>query len=189
VVWSLRSPGRFCLESHIHAWNMTWGWLAERKIWFSPIYGRVVRGSPWHGWFLHMLIRYIFLLYSMSTYTCYYVALMVILSWFLFWLYVGYKHGSITGSSYGSWYVWFVNEWLMNAWPNKCYYSYYERELDVPNDSQRSIRPLCSNMHSWPVDYMFLICLTKWLLWLGPVSSSFLFKFVCLALFTCHYSF
>jgi len=37
----------------------------------------------------------------MSIYTCYYVALMVILSLFLFWLYVGYKHGFMKDFNYG----------------------------------------------------------------------------------------
>jgi len=41
-------------------------------------------------------------MYFMSKCTCYYVGLMVILSWLSFSLYVGYKHGFIIGSSYSS---------------------------------------------------------------------------------------
>ena len=41
----------------------------------------------------------------MSIYTCYYVALMVVFSLLLFWLYVGYKHGFMTNFSYGSHHV------------------------------------------------------------------------------------
>jgi len=83
-------------------WNMARGWLDERKFWFNPIYGWVVCGSPWHGWLLHKLIRVIFLLWTMSTCTCYYVDFMSDLSWFLLWLYVGYKHGSMMCSNYAS---------------------------------------------------------------------------------------
>jgi len=142
-------------KSHIHAWNMAQGWLAERKILFSSIYGRVVRGSPWIGLLLHMLIQSLFLLYFTITCTWYNVDLMVVLSWLLFLLYVSYKHGSIVGSRYDSWYAWFVDEWLMNAWDNKCDCSYYERELYLLDDSQISIRPFCSNMHSFHVLNMF----------------------------------
>ena len=52
-----------------------------------------------------------FLLYFMSIYTFFYVALMVFLSSLLFWLYVGYKHGSISYYNYGSCYV--LINWLM----------------------------------------------------------------------------
>jgi len=31
------------MRSHIHGWNMAWGWLAEREIWFSHVYGRVLQ--------------------------------------------------------------------------------------------------------------------------------------------------
>lgn len=62
--------------------------------------------------FLNMSIIGIFLLYFMSTCTFYYVALMIVLSWLLFCLYVGYKHGSITSSSYGSWYV-LIGWWMV----------------------------------------------------------------------------
>ena len=36
----------FGFKSHINAWNIARGGFAERKIWFNPIYGQVVRGSP-----------------------------------------------------------------------------------------------------------------------------------------------
>ena len=64
-------------------------------------------GGTWNslGWIFHKLIRVIFLLYSMIIYTFYYVALLVILSWLILWLYVGYMHGSITWSTYGSCYA------------------------------------------------------------------------------------
>jgi len=42
----------------------------------------------------------------MSTCTWYYVDFMDDFSWFLVWLYVGYKNGSMTSSNYGS-YPWF----------------------------------------------------------------------------------
>jgi len=48
-----------------------------------------------------MLIRVIFLLYFMSNCVFYYVALMIVLSWLLLWLYVSSKHRFITCSSYG----------------------------------------------------------------------------------------
>jgi len=54
-----------------------------------------------------MLIRSLFLLYFMSKCTCYDVALMVILSLLLFWLYVGYKHGFMVDSIYNSYHVLF----------------------------------------------------------------------------------
>jgi len=42
VVYLLVYP----MRSHIYDWNMEWGWLDERKIWFNPIYGHMVRGGP-----------------------------------------------------------------------------------------------------------------------------------------------
>jgi len=82
--------------------------------------------------------------------------------------------------------LWLVDEWLLNAWASKCYCTYYERACDLLDDSQISIIPLCSNMHSWPVDYMFSVCLMKLLSCSRQSSSSFSFKFVCLTLFSCH---
>jgi len=52
-----------------------------------------------------MLIRALFPLYFMSIYTCYDVDLMVALLFLLVRLYVGYKHGFMTDSSYGSYHV------------------------------------------------------------------------------------
>ena len=34
---------------NIDAWNMVWGGLADREIWFTHDYGRVVSGSPEPG--------------------------------------------------------------------------------------------------------------------------------------------
>ena len=51
-----------------------------------------------------MLIRVNFLLYSMSKCTCYYVALMVVISLLFSSLYAGYKHGFMTYSSYDSYH-------------------------------------------------------------------------------------
>ena len=66
---------------------------------------------------------------------------------------------------------WWMYEWLMNAWTNKCYCNYYERTLDLLGDSQINFRLIWSYMHSWHVAYMFTICLMKWLSWLGLVRS------------------
>ena len=95
VVWPLEAPAWFCLicsmRSRIHAWNMRWGWLAEREFWFNPIYGRVVCGSPRSSWILNMLIRASFLLYLMGNYFGFYVILMAIISLFFLvicWLWV-----------------------------------------------------------------------------------------------------
>jgi len=49
-----------------------------------------------------MLIRALFPLHFMDIYTCYYEALMVVLSFLLLRLYVGYKHGFMTEFSYVS---------------------------------------------------------------------------------------
>ena len=51
----------------------------------------------------------------MSKSTCYYVALMDVLSLLFIWLYASYKNGSMTDSSHGSYHVLLKNEWLMNA--------------------------------------------------------------------------
>jgi len=51
----------------------------------------------------------------MSNYTCYYVALMVVLSLLLSHLYTGYKHGFMTNSLYGSYHVLGGYEWLLNS--------------------------------------------------------------------------
>ena len=52
-----------------------------------------------------MLIRDNLILYFMSICTHYDVALMIVLSLLVLWLYVGYKHGFMTNSSYGSYHV------------------------------------------------------------------------------------
>jgi len=113
VVYVLVYP----MRSHIHASNMAWEWLAERQINLSLIYGRVVRGSPWIGWLLHKLITVIFLMWFMSTCTCYYVDSMVVFSWLMLWLYDGYIPSYVMCSSYGS-YSWFdkyLNGWWMHG--------------------------------------------------------------------------
>ena len=84
---------------------------------------------------------------------------------FICWL----SNGYMMYIGYGSWCVLIVDEWLMNVWTNRCYFIYYERAPDLLDDYWISIKPLCLNMHSWPVHYMFAICLTKWLSWLGQV--------------------
>lgn len=167
---------------------MVQGWLAEKKIWFSSIYGSVVCGSPWLCCLLHQLIRVVFLLYSMGICTCYYADLMFVMSLLVIRLCVGYKHGFAMYSSYVFFRI-ISTWWLTNAWANKCYCSYYERELDILGDSQISFRILCSNMHSWPVYYMFTICLMKWSSWLDLVRSSTWSSFVCLALYSSILSF
>ena len=47
------------------------------------------------------------------------------------------------------------------------------------SDSQLSMRPLCSDLLFTPVDYIFVICLTKCLSWLVVVQlSSYLSVFI-----------
>ena len=183
VVWPLETLIWFCfsysMRSHIHAWNMAWGCLTEWKIWFSPVYGRVVHVSPWLGCCFHMLIRGIFygdlwsyVFIKMVTLWLSFHDLNVVYCWFICWL--------IAGNMLVIWcilamvvdIVWFFDEWLMNAYDNRCYCTYYERELYILDDSKISIRPLCLNIESWPVDYMFAMCLMTWLSWLGLFRSS-----------------
>ena len=59
------------------------------------------RGSFLWIWGVLMISRSLFVLYFISIFTCYYVAFVVVLSWLLFYLYLGYKNGFITSSSYG----------------------------------------------------------------------------------------
>ena len=105
------------MRSHIHAWNMAWGWLVERNIWFNPIYGRVEPGRTWIDWIFHMLIRAIFLSWSMITITCYYKIFMDDFSWSLFWSHVGYILGYMMCSRYGScsWFDSLLNGWWMHG--------------------------------------------------------------------------
>lgn len=49
----------YSMISHIDAWNMTQGCLAKRNIWFSPIYGRVVHGSPRPSCISHMSLEFL----------------------------------------------------------------------------------------------------------------------------------
>jgi len=161
--------GWFCRKYHIHAWNMEQGWLAERKIWFNLIYGRVVCGSPWPSWTFNMLVISIFLLYIVCKCACYCVILMDVLSFLFYWLYAGYKNGL--------WQTWvmdlimfcLVNEILMNAWPNIWYFSYYERESDLLENYLISMKSPYSHVFIWPVDYMYMMCLMKFISWLGLV--------------------
>ena len=78
------------MRSHIHAWNMERGWLAERNIWFNSIYGRVVHGIPCLGWLFHKLIRAIFILLFMNTCIGYDVDIVTDFPWLLCLLFFGY---------------------------------------------------------------------------------------------------
>ena len=84
---------------------------------------------------------------------------------------------------------WLVNWWLLNEWPNICYCSYCERESDLLDDFQISMRPLCPDMHLWPIDYLFTKCSTKWLSWLRPFWPCLWEKLVWTSLSRCHISF
>lgn len=121
VLWPLEALVGYILfqplQSHIHVWNMAWGWLAETEIWLSPIYGLMVRGNPSIGWNFHMLLWVIFLLVYVINFTGYYGDLMVDLSQFIFWLYVVYMDGSIMCSCYLScaWVDKLLDGWWING--------------------------------------------------------------------------
>ena len=148
---------------------MEWGLLVERKIWFNPIYGWVVHGSPWIGWYFHMLIRDIILSQFMYILSDYVGDIMVELPWFLCWLFVRYMLVMWCILLMALDMFWWMYKWFMNEWNKKCYCSYYERALDLLGDSQIIFRLLWSYMHSWPVAYTFTICLKKGLSWIRHV--------------------
>ena len=141
------SPGCFCCKSHIHAWNMIRWWLSKRKIWFNPIYGWVLHGSPWLGWLVHMLIKALFPLYFMSIY-------ILLIMWLWWLLYHFYYFGYMLVISMVLWQTlvmdlsmfWLVNKWLMTVWPNKWSCNYCEKKLYVLDDFHISMRYLCLNM-------------------------------------------
>ena len=120
LVWSQFDEGGDCsMRSHIHAWNMAWGWLAEREIWFSHVYGWVVHGSPEPSQICLWLIKAKFSYF----WTCLYVDLMVVISMIFVWFYVGYKHGYMIGSPHGYFmYLLVIFKW-MDATPNWWYNS------------------------------------------------------------------
>jgi len=67
------------MRSHIHAWNMAQGRLAEGNVWFNQsMIGWYVEVPNLVG-FCICLIRAKFLFLLMSKCTCYYVSLMVVL--------------------------------------------------------------------------------------------------------------
>ena len=118
----------YFMRSHIHAWNMAWGWLVEIEIWLSPIYGWVVCGSPWLGLYFHMLIRAILPLWFIYICSDYVGDVMVEFPWFICWLFFGHML-----------FIWFVYsmtlvmnylviDLLMNVCTNKCCCNYVERE-------------------------------------------------------------
>ena len=73
--------------------------------WLKEIFGSSQSMVRWYVevpnlvGFCIWLMRAKFLLSLMSNYTCYYVALMVVLSLLSIWLYIGYKHGYMTDLS------------------------------------------------------------------------------------------
>lgn len=147
----------------------------EALVWFRLVYSM---RSYIHAWksltwlaFSYVNKRY-FLLWSMSICIDYNGDIMVELPWAICWLFVGYMLVMWCILLMTLDMFWLKYEWLTNAWTNKCCCNYYERVLDLLDDSQISMRPLCSNMHLWPIDYMFIMCLTKRLSWLGLVRSS-----------------
>lgn len=81
---------------------------------------------------------------------------------------------------------WLVNEFLLNEWLNRFFCNYDEMELYPLGDSHISMRPLCLDMQSWPIDYMFSMCLTKCLSWLDMVRSIPWSIFILEAFSMCH---
>ena len=113
------------MKSHIHDWNMAWGWLAKREIWFNHVYGQVVRGSPKLGQIFLWLIKDKFSYF----YTDLYVDLMVVISLIITWFYVGYKNGYTTCSCHGYFvYLLVIVKW-MDARPNWWYNISMEKEV------------------------------------------------------------
>jgi len=131
VVWPLEALVGYVLvyslRSHIHAWNMAHGWLVEREIWFNPIYGRVLRGSLWLGWYFHLLIRDILLQWFMYNCSGYIRDIMVEFPWFMCWLCYGYILIIWCVRSMDIVMNYLVVDWLMNVWTNKCCCNYVER--------------------------------------------------------------
>ena len=66
-----------------------------------------------------------------------------------------------------------VNEWTMYLWPNVWNGSWCVEASMFLSDSQLSMKPLFSYMLFRHVDYIFGICLTKYLSWLVGVQSRF----------------
>ena len=79
-------------------------WLKERFGLAQSMVGWYVEVPDLVGFFI-WLIRAKFLQSFMSNYIFYYVALMVVLSLLLFWLYDSYKRRFMTYLSYGSHHV------------------------------------------------------------------------------------
>ena len=115
--------------------------------------------------------------------------IMAKLPWFLCWLFFGYMLVMWCILLIDLDMFWWTYEWLMNTWNKKYYCSYYERELDLFGDSHIIFKLLWLDMHSWPIAYIFSICLKKWLSWLCLVRSGSCSSFLCLALSLYHLSF
>ena len=111
------------MRSHIHAWNMARGWLAERNIWFNQVYGWVVRGSPELGQIFLWLMKAKFSFFC----TCLYVDLMVAISILFTWIYVGYNHGLLAGSCHDYFMYFLLIVKMMDARPNWCHYNLREK--------------------------------------------------------------
>lgn len=88
--------------------------MDERKILFNHVYGQVVRRSLEHGRLCLGLIKAKFFCFC----TCYYVALIVVISLLFTWFNVGYKHGYVIGYGHGYFMYLLVTKRIMDARPN-----------------------------------------------------------------------
>jgi len=133
----------FDYESHIHAWNMARGWFGWHKDLVQLIYGQVVRGSPKPSWILHSLIRVYFLHIIWANLLVHMWHLWLMYPYYFCCLYFGYKY------VWWQWWFmdlimfWFVNEWIMNIWPNRWSCSYCDKASMLFIFSQIIMRPLC----------------------------------------------
>jgi len=88
--------------------------MAERNIWFSHVYGHVVRRNPEPGRLFLCLIKAKFHCF----FNCYYLALIFVISLLFTWFNASYKHGYMTGYFHGCFMHLLVTERVMNARPS-----------------------------------------------------------------------
>jgi len=157
------------MRSHIHAWNMAQGWMTEGR--FGSIIPRssgMWKSHPRFGF--ASLMKVDFSLYLYEYYDGLYVVYMAMISLIFLSLLCWLCTCFMTTTMYGFHHVFIlVIEWSMYRWPNGWNASWCVETSMVLSDSQLSMIPLYSKLLFTPVDYIFVICLKKFLSWLVGV--------------------
>ena len=159
----------FSMRSHIHAWNIAQGQITEERFSWATLWS----GGMWKS---HLGFRFciingrLFLLVFYEHFYGLYVVWVYIHEYFYFY-YFGYICVLWRQLCNDFTIFLLVIEWSMYLWTNAWNGSWCVEESIVLSDSKLCMRPLCSELLFTPVNYIFVMCLTKWLSCLVGVQS------------------